>query len=157
MARSFNIQEIISGNQREKSRALQAAQSALNYAEWWLNQGNNTTGSNSNCSGISTTLVVCGSNSGTPPTYNNNSLTSSIDPTQLDTTSGTWVTGYQYQPANMKISPSGGVGTYYAKPMVNIQFLGTNTATGGNMYQITALGFGGNVNAVAVIQSIFSF
>lgn len=158
MSKSFGMQELMAGNQREKTRAFEAAQSALNYAEWWLNQGNNTQGSNANCTGISTSLVICGSNSGTPPHYNNNTPASTNnDPTQLDSATGAWVTGYAYQPTNMQISASGGVGKFYAKPMINIQYLGTNASTGGNMYQITALGFGGNVDAVAVVQSIFTF
>ena len=36
MFRSFGIQEKIAGNMREKQRALQAAVSVQQYAEWWL-------------------------------------------------------------------------------------------------------------------------
>src|SRR5579864_7550374 len=36
MFRSFGMQEKIAGNVREKQRALQAANSAQQYAEWWL-------------------------------------------------------------------------------------------------------------------------
>ena len=36
MFRSFGMQEKIAGNMREKQRALQAAVSAEQYAEWWL-------------------------------------------------------------------------------------------------------------------------
>ena len=42
MFRSFGTQEKIAGNLREKERALHAAVSAQQYAEWWLLQGNNT-------------------------------------------------------------------------------------------------------------------
>ena len=42
MFRSFGTQERIAGNLREKERALHAADSAQQYAEWWLLQGNNT-------------------------------------------------------------------------------------------------------------------
>src|SRR5215468_12550182 len=41
MFRSFTIQEKIAGNVREKQRALHAAESAEQYAEWWLTFGNN--------------------------------------------------------------------------------------------------------------------
>ena len=42
MFRSFGTQERIAGNLREKERALHAADSAQQYAEWWLLQSNNT-------------------------------------------------------------------------------------------------------------------
>ena len=40
MFRSFGLQEKIAANTRDKQRALEAAQSALQYGEWWLGQGN---------------------------------------------------------------------------------------------------------------------
>ena len=48
MFHSFGLDEKIAGNTREKQRALQAAVSAEQYAEWWLSIGNavsNVTGS----------------------------------------------------------------------------------------------------------------
>ena len=44
MFRSVGLQEKIAGNTREKQRSLQAAESALQYGEWWLSQGNGSTG-----------------------------------------------------------------------------------------------------------------
>ena len=41
MFRSFRTQESIAGNLREKERALHAADSAQQYAEWWLMESNN--------------------------------------------------------------------------------------------------------------------
>src|SRR4029077_10861789 len=41
MFRSYGTQEKIAGNLREKDRALHAAESAQEYGEWWLLQGNN--------------------------------------------------------------------------------------------------------------------
>ena len=41
MFRSFGIQEKIAGNVREKQRAVQAAVSAQQYAEWWLGAKSN--------------------------------------------------------------------------------------------------------------------
>jgi len=38
MFRSFGSLEKIAGNLREKDRALHAAESAQQYAEWWLTQ-----------------------------------------------------------------------------------------------------------------------
>ena len=44
MFRSFALQENIAGSTREKQRAAHSAQSALQYGEWWLAQGNGGSG-----------------------------------------------------------------------------------------------------------------
>ncbi len=136
MSKSFGLQELITGNHREKIRAFESANSALNYAEWWLNQGNAYTGTN--CTTITTTPMVC-----------SNALTT---PTTLP-----WGAGVSYTPPNMSISTTGGVGSYYAIPMFYIQYLGNSPNTGKYMYQITARGYGGDSGSVAVVQSIFEF
>ena len=43
MFRSFGLDEKIAGNMREKHRALNAAETAEQYAEWWLANGGNGT------------------------------------------------------------------------------------------------------------------
>jgi type IV pilus assembly protein PilX len=136
MGKSSELQELVAGNHREKARAFESAESALNYAEWWLNQGNATTGAN--CATITTTPVVC-----------SNAL---ANPTTLP-----WAAGVSYTPPNMTISTTGGVGSYYAIPMFYIQYLGASPNTGNNLYQITAHGNGGDAGSIAVIQSIFQF
>ena len=50
MFRSFGLDEKIAGNMRDKQLALQAAESAQNYAEYWLASGNGT--SNIVCSAL---------------------------------------------------------------------------------------------------------
>ena len=125
---------------------------ALNYAEWWLNQGHGTD-TGANCSTIVTTIPVA-------PVVCSNAL---ANPTTLP-----WSAGIQYSPANMTISTSGGVGSYYAVPMFYIQYLPPTIAGTPNtypvtsplttaMYQITAYGQGGDAGSIAVIQSIFKF
>jgi type IV pilus assembly protein PilX len=37
--RNYGMEEKIAGNTREKQRALHAAESAQQYAEWWLSSG----------------------------------------------------------------------------------------------------------------------
>lgn len=147
MSKNAGLQELVAGNHREKNRAFESAEAALNYAEWWLDQGNATTGIN--CSNTSSTPVVC---------------TNALDnPTMLP-----WKAGTSYTPANMTISKSGGLGSYYAIPMFYIQYLpptivGTpklypvTTPVTTAMYQITAYGQGGDAGSIAVIQSIFKF
>jgi len=153
MSRSFGLQELIAGNQNEKARALESAQSALQYAEWWLNQ--NTVGVSNATSGVSCTAIT----TTTTPIVCNNALSN-------PTATATWVAGHgivSYTPPNMTTSTTGGAGTFYAIPMFYIQYL-----TGGssnpnynngngfcNMYQITAMGYGGDANSIAVVQSIY--
>src|SRR5207237_10759693 len=49
MFRGFGSQEKIAGNLREKARAVHAAESAQQYAAWWLTQGSNAAGGTVSC------------------------------------------------------------------------------------------------------------
>jgi type IV pilus assembly protein PilX len=146
MGKTFELQEMIAGNQREKIRAFESAETALNYAESWLNLPVNLTNTGITCTAPSATPVVC-----------NNAL---ANPATLP-----WAMGVSYTPTNMTISSTGGAGTYSNSPMFYIQYLGLGlgsicvpvTTPCVPMYQITALGFGGDSRSVAVLQSIYGF
>lgn len=139
LAKTFTLQETISGNQREKTRAVEMAQSALSYAEWWLNQGNNGVGAACQAANAATTVAfICTNSLANPQTV-------------------PWGAGVNYTPANIAISTTGGVNTIYAIPKFYIQYLGSSPNTGNNMYKITAMGYGGNSSTIAVIESIFEF
>jgi len=90
MGKSFGLQELIAGNQREKIRAFGAAESTLNYAEWWLNQPNNA-GTGTNCTGVTTTPIVC-----------SNAL---ANPTVLDSITHRWLVGVNYTPLICQFPP----------------------------------------------------
>ena len=46
---------------------------------------------------------------------------------------------------------------YYTNPQFSIAYLGVDPNKAGSyLYQVTALGFGGNPNATAVVQSVYS-
>jgi len=143
MFRSFGLQERIAGNTREKQHAFQAAQSALQFGEWWLTQNNATTGTA--CSGLLSATQVC-SNAVTMATF----------------TAGPWSMGSPYVPINvngpppMTISTTGGVGTYFAQPRLYISYMGLGPSGTSRVYQVTAIGNGGDANSVAVVQSTFS-
>jgi len=55
----------------------------------------------------------------------------------------------------LTINPAGGAGTYYANPQMYIQYLGISPDGTGLLYMVTALAYGGNSSAVAVVQSTF--
>ncbi len=134
LMRSMGLQGKMAGGFREKGRSFEAAQAALVYAEWWLAQGNGSTGSS--CSSVVTSAVVC-----------SNALSS---PTTVP-----WTVGVSYTPSGMSIA-SGGVSMYAAKPMFYIQYVGVSSTTGYSIYRISAVGYGGNSQAVTVLQSTYA-
>lgn len=142
MFRSFGLQEIMAGNLREKTRAVDAAQSAINYAEWWLTQGSNAT------TGVAT--GACAAASATPAVCNTAIAANA-------TTVTPWAVGVNYNPnpAYMTVNAAGGVGTYFRAPQFYIQYVGLASGGTGSLYRITAVGWGGNSAAVAVLQSTY--
>lgn len=150
---SNTIQELLAGNLSEKTRALQAANSALNYAEGWVTQ-NPSAGIACTAGTTSTIPVVCNINSPAPGTLDPNDLAVSItnDPTSS-------AIGTIFQPPGMTVSTSGGSNTVYQLPRYYIQYVGlvadsAGTVTG-SLYKITAAGYGGNANAVAIVQAYY--
>ncbi|MDE1922260.1 MAG: pilus assembly protein PilX [Gammaproteobacteria bacterium] len=137
MFRSFGLDEKIAGNVRDKALALHAAESAEQYAEWWLQSG--TAPSATNCT------AVVASNPGQVCT---NALS---NPTVLP-----WAAGVTYTPNALGLSnPSTQA---QQAPMFYIRDLGTpsfSTGLTGELYQIDAVGFGGSANTTAVVESTY--
>ena len=159
MFRSFGMQERIAGNVREKQRALQAAESAQGFAESWLQ--NNSAGTASvPCAGPLNANIgqiqIC-----------SNTLPLSV-PNQ-DVTVVPWAVGQtSYTPPSMVINTSPTVnaasvdsatyyGTYNAPPAFYISDMGVSTDPSypGEIYQIDAVGYGGNANTVAEVESTY--
>jgi type IV pilus assembly protein PilX len=138
MFRSFGLDEKIAGNVREKQRAVNAAETAEQYAEYWLSSGNSNTGSN--CAAAPSAVVqVC-----------SNLL---INPTQIP-----WTSGVTYLPtvtSAMTVGTAGGQNTYYGTPTFYIAFLGPSPNGLGNVFQIDAVGYGGSVDTAAVVEATY--
>lgn len=172
MMRTFSSLEEISGGVREKSRANEAAQSALYYAEWWLLSSSQSANTNSACSGNlaitpAASPVIC-TNILTNTTDSGSAV---FDPNLTYISSSTasfnvanmvkpWSAFNIYKPLNMSISSENAGGTdannianYFAYPVFYIQKL--TTQSGSTNYLITAMGFGGNKNEISVIQSVY--
>jgi type IV pilus assembly protein PilX len=149
--RSFGLDEKIAGNTREKQRALQAAVSAQQFAEWWLSIGNAV--SNVTCSGLvsaPTAVQVC---SNTLPTVVSNVA---VVPWTI---SGAAV-GVTYTPPGMTLAQNNAItaGTYYAQPVFYVSYLGIGVGPNnaqGNVYQIDAVGYGGSPSTAAVVESTY--
>jgi type IV pilus assembly protein PilX len=150
MFRSFNIEERIAGNVREKQRALHAAESAQQYAERWL-----TTNAafGSTCTALLSANLNQGQICSAPMVANNDHTAIASLP---------WpAIGVTYNPGTgggkLDVNGGGGGGhdTYYQTPQFYIYDVGPSKDGQGELYQIDALGYGANPNAVAIVESTF--
>jgi type IV pilus assembly protein PilX len=145
--RAFGNDERVAGNTREKQRALQAAISAEQYAEWWLINGNAV--GQTNCTGPVefTAGQIC-----------SNVLTTSVANVALLP----WAARVNYTMPGSTIAAGGTSvtgSTYYTRPAFYISYLGVGTAPNGGaqglVYQIDAAGYGGTPSSAAVVESTF--
>jgi type IV pilus assembly protein PilX len=147
MFRSFGLQERIAGNMREKHRAVQAAETAQQYAEWWL-----TSGANANTTAVCVGGVLnANANQGQVCT---NTLQSQVNVTAVPWTVGTGALGVNYTPPGMAVGAAG-ANTYYQPPRFYIAQLGAYAGGNGTVYQIDSVGYGGTAETVAVIESTY--
>jgi type IV pilus assembly protein PilX len=163
MFRSFGIQEKIAGNVREKQRALQAAVSAQSYAENWL-ESNSAGTVSTPCANVLNANIgqmqIC--SNPLPTNVANNDVTSV--PWQI----GGANVGTTYTPPSLVVSTNPTVnaasvdsatfyGTYNAPPALYISDMGISTDPSypGEIYQIDAVGYGGNANTVAEVESTY--
>lgn len=154
MFHSFGLQQKITGNTREKERALQGAQTALQYGEWWISQSNLLSGDG----GIvcSNAVTVTG-----PADMRlcSNALATAASPS-------TWTAGSTYQPSTMSVGTSGGTVVmadnvtldinYSKAPQLYISYIGMNANGSAVLYRVTAAGYGGGADTSAVVQSVYS-
>jgi type IV pilus assembly protein PilX len=159
MFRSFSTQEHIAGNLREKERALHAAESAQQYAEWWLNQPGNTAAGAISCA--AGTLSANGTNLGqicnqTPQQVG---LILPNVPVSIP-----WAIQTTYVPPGMSVAPAppgpNGDPPYALPPGFYITDIGVAGDNQGEAYQIDAYGSGstaaGAASAtVAVVESTY--
>lgn len=158
MFRSFGMQEKIAGNVREKQRALQAATSAQQYAEWWLaNQSGAvyavSQGSAAYADSVCTATAI-DANNGTPQictTATSLAVISGNTAALWPTNAGT--VGAAYTPPNMNVSTSSAANYYPVRPHFYITDLGTLASGRGESYLIDAYGYGLTNTAIAVVES----
>jgi type IV pilus assembly protein PilX len=150
MFRGFGIQEKVAGNMREKQRALQAAETAQQYAEQWLIKN------------ASSPPAVCSS------TVSANALLTQICSNKLwlvvpSVTAVPWIigtaqVGVTYTPPGMSVATAGASNTYYGAPTFYISDAGVSADPNvpGEIFQIDAYGYGGNSTTAAVVESTFA-
>jgi len=158
MFRSFGIQEKVAGNMREKQRALQAAVSAQQYAEWWLSNY-----------GAGTPSGTCASLGNANANLTNVSICSNQLPLVVtNITSPPWMisgaqVGVTFTPPGMTIGLTNSTSntilnpTYFSAPTFYISDMGASAdaSTPGEIYQVDAVGYGGNSNTVAEVESTY--
>jgi type IV pilus assembly protein PilX len=145
MFRSYGIQERIAGNTRDKQRAINAAESAQQYAEYWLTSTAAPVAAV--CAGVVPDSIgqICSNPLLTPTAL---PWASGVTYTQFTSAGGNGIT-------NTVNATIGSPGSYYAAPVFYITDLGANAGTPGEVYQINAVGYGGTANTVAVVESTF--
>lgn len=158
MFRGSGLEQRIAGNTMEKQRALQAADSAQQYAEQWLIT-NISSSPPVDCSGTA-------SPSTSAPTICSDILATSLDSGTLAKVPwqvGGGTVGYNYNPTNTTTSSSyftvntaGGPNSYYAAPVFYISLLGPDaTLSNAVDYSIDAWSYAGAQSTVAVVESTF--
>ena len=153
--RSMGVQERIAGNTREKQRALQAAVSTQQYAEWWLANKSNAPIAVSATQAASID-ITCNSvrvanttASATAPQICLNSLA------QAGQTVSTlpWTVGVSYAPSGMTVKSGTCTSEcYWNTPMFYIADAGPYGRMG-ELYQVDAYSFGTTPSTVAVVES----
>jgi type IV pilus assembly protein PilX len=152
MFRSFGIEERIAGNTRDKERARASAMTALQYAEWWITQGNWA-----NASPCAPALLnapaqsICLQGSGL------NALIPNGDVSVVPWRSGGQEIGTQYTPTTMNVTNAAAADYYLGPPRFYISFISTvnQPLNCGNLYQIDAWSYGSSSSTVAVVESVF--
>jgi type IV pilus assembly protein PilX len=153
MFRSFGLDEKIAGNTREKQRALNAAETAEQYAEYWLANGSNN--STITCTGPATASTTASNPIG--QVCSNTLPTVVPNVAQVPWLIGGVNVGVTYIPAaptamNIAIS---GAGNYYYAPQYYISYLGISANGLQTYYQIDAVGWGGSPDTAAVVESTY--
>ena len=152
MFRSFGTQEKIAGNVREKARALHAAESAQQYAEWWLLQNGNTAGGPVPCTVSLVATPTVGQICDTKPLVQLGVAGLNAVP---------WTPQTTYTPQNMLLVGAGTPPTdntnppYFATPAFWITDLGIAADARGEAYMIDAYGYGSAASTVAIVESTY--
>lgn len=150
MFRGFGMEQKIAGNTREKERSYQAAESSLQYGEWWLTQVAPGTG-------VACVAPVTIASTADMRTCSN-ALTTPGDPSS-------WAGVSNYLPPSMMVATGGGVATdgngnkdinYASTPGLYVSYLGLSPSGQQMLYSVTAAGYGGSANTTSVIQSVFA-
>ncbi len=163
MFRSFGLQERIAGNMREKQRALQAANSAQLYAEWWL--ATQSPAPNAVGNQIASSATLACTTTADAAAVGGQICSNSLINSGVTVTNVPWNSpilganlGIGYTPPGMNIYGSAVVNTfvndaYTAQPGFYIFDMGLTPDGRGEVYQVDAYSYGLTQNTFAVVES----
>jgi len=165
MFRSFGMQEKIAGNVREKQRAMQAAASTLQYAEWWLGSQSNAPVAVSAYAAASADVAcvaLVSANAGQGQICNNTLASNGISAASVPWTipgAGAVPIGVSYLPTGMGANGALCTGNnclsadvYYDVPRFYIADMGSYGRSG-ELYQVDAYSYGLSADTIAVVES----
>jgi type IV pilus assembly protein PilX len=156
--RSTGLLDRLTTNTRDKQRSFEAAEAAVEYGVWWLQQPGGGT------------VASCASNSGATVTSAPTSfwvckeaLSTSLSTVAVVDGSSSWTNqAFSYNPPNMTVASGGGMSSsnaidinYYKAPGLYLESLGLSADAKTQYYQITAYGYGGDSNTVTVVRGTF--
>lgn len=147
--RSSGLMERVAANSRDKQRAFETAQAALQYGEWWLTQ--------------SSTLTKNACSTSTGKTVTSLYICTEALSASRDTIAGlAWKSNaFTYNQPNLTASAGGGLTSsggdinYQALPGVYVEDLGLMPDGKAELYQVTAYGYGGNIDTSSIVRSTF--
>lgn len=156
MFRGFSTVEKIAGNLREKDRALHAAESAEQYAEWWLLQPGNTSNPEVTCAAGAPINANLNTSQGQVCNSTTTLAQLGINPINVPWTTVQYI---QFLPPGMGIV-GGAAGTnndppYADIPSYYIADLGIAGDGVSKAYQIDAFAYGATKTTVAVVESVY--
>lgn len=147
--RSSGLMERLSANSRDKQRAFETAQAALQYGEWFLGNGAATakTACNTTTGKTTATIHVC---------------SETLSPARDDIAAMAWApNAFAYPQPNVTVLAGGGLtaaGTdinYQARPGVYVEDMGLMKDNKSELYQVTAYGYGGNADTLSIVRSTY--
>ncbi len=152
--RSTGLLDRLTANTRDKQRSFEAAEAAIEYGVWWLQQPSGGTAGScaTNSSATVASIKVC-----------TEALSTSLTTIAAVDGSSSWATkAFSYTPPNMTVNSSGSVGgmsgtdvVYWKAPGLYPESLGLSADGRTKYYQITAYGYGGDSNTVTVVRGTF--
>ena len=161
MFRSFGMQEKIAGNTREKQRALQAAVSTQQFAEWWLATQSDAPRAVSQ--GIASAADISCPNTEIDANLGQGQICLNTMPAAAGVISvatwptngnnvGVWYTppGFNFTGADTNLTISD---IYFARPRFYISDIGALATGRGEVYQIDAYSYGLSASTLAVVES----
>ncbi len=158
--RSFGMQEKIAGNLRDKQRALQAAVSTQQYAEWWLANSSNAPRAVSHgvaaAADVNCTALL-DANAGAGQLCLNSLLIAGGFANAAQWPGSGFGVGVQYTPNGLNytgaVTNPAVQDIYFARPRFYISDMGTTASGRGEVYQVDAYSYGVSSSSVAVVES----